>query len=1122
MIPDDPEKEARDASKEEDASALPDSERAALSLPATEGHALLSMPTAGTQTPQPGGATDAARIMPGERLANRFRIVRFIAKGGMGEVYEAEDEVVRVRLALKTILPAIASDPEMVEQLKLELRSARTVTHPNVCRVIEVFEDEARRPKLLFLTMELVEGEPLSEVLRRSGPFSYPQFLDIASQMAAGLDAVHRADIVHQDFKTSNVLLVKSGESTRAVVTDFGLAVNLKASGRARGIVGGTPAYMAPEQVEGNTEIGPGADVYAFGVVLYELLTNHFPIAASTRREAQERKLTERPIPPSHYRPDIPKPMERAVLKCLERNRADRFSNVLDVIPALEGRAERRRRRIVGVSVALAVLLVVAVFGGYAARRWARAHRTPAVAVVGLRDAENNSDTSAIGTELTELLTANLAQSKGLDTVPAQDVNLAQGEFPVATSQNIEREDLSDFRRAIGADYLVVGMYRLADGGAKVAFDLKIEGSNGETLGVPIHEEGPERDAKSLVAQAASRIRQTLGTQMLSDAETEEVGNLYPQDAGARKLYFQALAKSRTLNGAESAALLKQAVGIEGDNASIHSAYAEALNLLKNFPAARAEAKRAEELARAGRLPPEFVALTEARSAELRNDWKTAVQKLDALFTLSRENLQFGLLLSSAQTSGGQPNDALKTLDRLGKLPLPAGADPRIQIAAAETYSSMGRYDEVIRAARHAMNDAKARRWRMMEARAGLQLCWAYQRRGESSPAIEACNDARKIFSDFGDGVSGAVALNNIANWMVSRGQYPEAKDAYERVLSIVSTAQSQRDMAGAHLNLAKTLIGMKDNAGARPHLDAAIHLAEESGDGYDEARARVIVAELLRDDDDLNGAFEQARRAKEIAKLSGDEDTEGYALNNLALYLQDSGNLDGALKSAEEALAIRQRLGEPSSMATTLDVLGDLYFQRGDLDKARKSYGDAIALRDPADEIKVAQTQLSLGVTEYQSGSTDTAAATAGKAAAVFKRNNDVDSLADADALMLRILSSRQELARAREYADRILHASPQDPDVQTDCLIARGEFLIAEGQPSEAAALLRPITSVEHKTLSYRDLELRLVLGRAEAASNTDRPRAAITLREVRTQSEKLGFRRLAREAAEALNSH
>ena len=1103
MPPDDPE---QPESEEQHPSLLPTAAMAELSLGAPDGQAVVSIQAPGSA--QPAAARHLARLTPGERLANRFRIVRFIAKGGMGEVYEAEDEVVRVRLALKTILPAIAAIPEMVEQLKLEMRSARRVTHANVCRLIEIFEDRERKPPLIFLTMELVEGESLAELLRREGPLPLPQFYSIAAQVAAGLDAVHRADLVHQDLKTANVLLVKSAESSRAVVTDFGLAMNVKAKGADRGLSGGTPAYMAPEQVDGSEEITAAADIYAFGVVLYELLTNRFPIAGSTRSEILERKRTERPIPPSHYRPGIPGYTERAILRCLEPDPQKRFSNVTEALAAIEGQAERRRRKRFTFSVAAIALIVAASFGGYGARRWLLAHRTPAIAVATLRNSGNLSD-NATATELTELLTSNLALSKGLTTIPSEDVALAQGEFPVTTSQNLEHEDLGPFRRALGSDYLVIGSY--AQSGGNLSFDLKLQRSDGSTL-QSIHEEGAPGNVKVLTADAASRIRTILGTQLLSDRETEEAENVYPQSETGRRLYFEALSNLRALNPVQAAALLTQAVASEPDSPSIHAAYAEAFSLLRNVPSARKEAERAAELAQAGRYPPEFVALTEARSAELHNDWPTAIRKLDGLFTLSREKLHFGLLLADAQTSAGQPADALESLARLSKLPAPAGTDPRIQIAAAETYSSMGNYAAEITAAQKAIHDAQARSWRSMEAKASLQLCWAYQRAGDSSSALAHCNTAHKIFSDFGDGVSGAVALNNIANWMASRGQYEEARDTYERVLAIVTRAQSQRDMAGAHLNLARTLFTLGD-PGAAEHVQQAISLASACHDLYDESRAHLIAAELARGGGHLNLALEHARTAQSIAHDTQDEDTEGYAWNNIALYSEGVGDIEAAFRAANNALEIRQRLSEPSSVATTQALLGDLYFQRGDLESAKKQYDLALKSQEASAKGNIAQLQLSLAEAERTLGHLQTARDLAGNALAEFENEKDIDSAADANAVMVRIFTALKDLKSADAHYRRILDKPSQDHDVQLACAIAVAEFWVASNDPSKAMEAVQPFTTDDK---SYPALEARFMLGRAQLSLPNHHAEGIATLRQVTAAAEHAGYRRLASEAA------
>ena len=225
----------------------------------------------------------------GDIVAFRFRIVRYLAKGGMGELYEAEDLELRERIALKTILSHIAADERSILLFKREVHLARQVTHPNVCRIYDVFRHQSAAAgdrsagEVVVLAMELLHGETLADKLRRDGRLASAEILPIVRQMAAGLTAAHRVGVVHRDFKSHNVMLVKStreGEEMRAVVTDFGLAwrstqddsTNLSTSLSAEDEISGTPAYMAPEQVEGGP-VTPATDVYALGVVLFEMVT---------------------------------------------------------------------------------------------------------------------------------------------------------------------------------------------------------------------------------------------------------------------------------------------------------------------------------------------------------------------------------------------------------------------------------------------------------------------------------------------------------------------------------------------------------------------------------------------------------------------------------------------------------------------------------------------------------------------------------------------------------------------------------------------------------------------------------------------------------------------------------
>jgi serine/threonine protein kinase len=206
---------------------------------------------------------------PGDLLANRFRILRFVARGGMGEVYEADDLELGEPIALKTVLPAIAHDQKMLTLLKAEVQLSRKVTHPNVCRIFDLAchrDASPDVPPIWFVTMELLRGHSLTREIQQAGKLPIDRVLPLAEQMASGLEAARRAGVVHGDFKSGNVLLVRAADNTvRAVITDFGLARTHEAARDSRSARVGTPAYMAPEQVKGEA-LSPQTDVYSFGV----------------------------------------------------------------------------------------------------------------------------------------------------------------------------------------------------------------------------------------------------------------------------------------------------------------------------------------------------------------------------------------------------------------------------------------------------------------------------------------------------------------------------------------------------------------------------------------------------------------------------------------------------------------------------------------------------------------------------------------------------------------------------------------------------------------------------------------------------------------------------------------
>lgn len=313
-----------------------DLEAAAVGVPS--GSAL----PASTPASHPTGSTPlSGRLQEGDLLADgRYRIGRFLGEGGMGSVYEATDLELGVRLALKTLRPE-STVASALERFKREIHVARQVTHPNVCRLYDLGRHRlAEGQDLFFLTMQYLEGETLRERLSRDGRLTPAEAHPLVRDMAAALDAAHQVGIVHRDFKSGNVMLVPSREGLRAVVTDFGLARELDDSGRetltrTAGFVG-TPAYSSPEQIQG-LEVGPESDIYAFGVVLYEMTTGRLPFDdAPTAWIAVVRRLNEMPAAPQMLVPELPDSWNAVILRCLQRQPEDRFAAAWDVAEALE------------------------------------------------------------------------------------------------------------------------------------------------------------------------------------------------------------------------------------------------------------------------------------------------------------------------------------------------------------------------------------------------------------------------------------------------------------------------------------------------------------------------------------------------------------------------------------------------------------------------------------------------------------------------------------------------------------------------------------------------------------------------------------------------------------------
>ena len=285
---------------------------------------------------------DRYATLSGKLLDRRYQVGHRLGEGGMSYVYRAQDTETGAAVAVKILLPRLSRDPAAVERLRREATIATRLDHPNVCPILRMGEAD----RMIYLVMPYLEGEPLSEHETRRGPFAVAEAIPLLVQMCGGLQHAHELQIIHRDLKPENVMLVPDGTTDagephhRAVVMDFGLAKERRAGPEvakltATGIVLGTPEFMSPEQIRGKPLDGR-SDVYALGILAFELFTGQLPFAGKSAQETMISRLRGSPAKLRDHRPELPVKLETVILRCLALDPTERFQSMDELAHGFE------------------------------------------------------------------------------------------------------------------------------------------------------------------------------------------------------------------------------------------------------------------------------------------------------------------------------------------------------------------------------------------------------------------------------------------------------------------------------------------------------------------------------------------------------------------------------------------------------------------------------------------------------------------------------------------------------------------------------------------------------------------------------------------------------------------
>jgi serine/threonine protein kinase len=331
----------------------------------------------------PRGHHALRTLVGGEQLCERYQIRRFVASGGMGEVYEAFDMILNERVALKTLVLTASDRESAVDGLLREIRSARKVNHPNVCRILElgVHRPPNTTEALPFITMDFLTGETLARRICRVGRLPADEAIKLIRDLVAGLGAIHSAGIIHRDLKSENIFLAQDDKGTdRAVVMDFGLARMPPKSSQDKSSDGlyavGTAAYMSPEQLLGRP-VSMASDIYALGIVMFEMLTGRLPFSSDFSISTALARLDRKAPKPSMFAADLDPHWDLLLARCLEREPKRRIFRIAEIVEFLDHLSSPKWRPFrKSIFPLISLTMVVILIGFLAIKIRSRAHAT--------------------------------------------------------------------------------------------------------------------------------------------------------------------------------------------------------------------------------------------------------------------------------------------------------------------------------------------------------------------------------------------------------------------------------------------------------------------------------------------------------------------------------------------------------------------------------------------------------------------------------------------------------------------------------------------------------------------------------------------------------------------------
>ena len=971
-----------------------------------------------------GGATvtglfASAELAAGELVAGRFRVEELLGIGGMGVVYRARDEQLGVPVALKLLRPELASRPDAFARFRQEILLARQVSSAHVVRIHDLVQHEGR----WLISMDYVDGASLEKLIDEQGKLSTDQALRIARDVAEGLAAAHRKQVVHRDLKPANVLVDAAGN---AYISDFGVARSAGVTGvTGSGVVVGTPEYLSPEQARADA-VDARSDLYALGLIVHEMLAGVPPFPGGTPAETLAQRIVRSPPTLAKSRPDLPGWIVRLVARLTQLKPARRFQRAEDVVRAIETKhvpgqlPERRGVAIVLVSFMAVAALVV----GWRelAPRFGPAPAAPATTVVAAPPVvalplAASAEDAALAAALDGLLRAGLA----------------------AAGSSVDGERLARLQKQLGYD----------DDTAR------------RNAGAIAARVGAKRTLLPALVRDGERWRVTLAT-----------GAGAPLDGGAvtREALAVALRELVTRSGAT--------VDADGwpSGGDALAAYGDGELARRDGKLADADAAYARAVAAEPRFALAWLARLEIAPRDSDAAATLARSAIDALRGARGRAVERARALASL--AGGEADAAVARLAPLAAA-RPFDGTTRVALARAQEAAGDDAAARRTLAALVADDDQNAAAW--------LALGRLAVRGGEAQRGVDDyLLRAQVLFTRLGDRRALGETANAIGMGHERLGQMDEAVAQFERAAQLREQAGDASGAAASLRNLSAARAVKGDFAQAAADLDKARTLLAPLGDSEGLADVANDAGLLAEEQGDYAAALVAYREALAQRQPQGNDRLLAESLLNVGFAYFQTGEFDNAATYWKQSLARADGVQDVAGVVRAKQSLGLLDTARGEWRAARASLDASLATAEAqqmAEEQAVSLTYLA--ELDRLEGRFDSARTRAARARALFAERDDARGTAEIDLIVAQaaldagdaeaanaalagfagtppgnreqasmLAQRRSELALLRGDADGARREAAQ---ARTDAQAAHGTAVLVAAELADARAALR-----------------------------------------------------------------